>query len=164
MTLYELAQDMRDLYDALDNCETIEEQDALIDQAIVVGGNLRDKAEGYYRLMRTLTKEAEDMGEEIKRFQARKTRRENAVERLKARMLRAMQATNLEKIETPLGNWSRRMSPWSVTVEDESLIDARFRIPQPDKIDKKAILEEFKKTGEALQGCEYTQHEYVMFR
>ena len=163
-TLYDLAADLRALYDALDECETDEQADALMDEAIVAGENLRDKAEGYVMLMRNLQTDADALDAEIKRLQARKTRRENAVDRLKNRMLYAMQTVGADKIETPLGKWTRRMAPWSVTVTDEAQVDDRFKVPQPPKIDKRAILDEFKQTGEAFDGCEFTQREYVMFR
>lgn len=163
-TLYELAADLRDLYEALDECETEDQVNELMDAAITAGDNLKDKADGYVRFMRSLQADAETLDAEIKRLQQRKKRREDAVERLKERMLDAMKLAGLEKIETPLGKWSRRMAPWSVTITDPEDVPEMYLIPQPPTIDRKAILRDFKATGEVLPGCDYQQREYVMLR
>ncbi|MBR0463474.1 MAG: siphovirus Gp157 family protein [Clostridia bacterium] len=164
MTLYELAADLRDLYEALDECETDEQVNELMDAAVTLGENIRDKAEGYVKLMRTMQTDADALDSEIKRLQQRKKRREDAVERLKARMLDAMRLAEVEKIETPLGKWSRRFAPWSVTITDPEEVPDIYLIPQPPTIDKRQILSDFKRTGEALPGCEFQQREYVSFR
>ena len=163
-TLYELSAELSDILDRLDECDDDAKVEELIDEAYAAGSNLRSKAENYVRFMRNMQTDIDVIDSEIQRLKGMKERREKAIDRLKYNMLHAMRDANLDKIETPLGNWSMRTAPWSVTIEDEDRVPERFKIPQPPKIDKKAILDEFKKTYEVIGGCDFAQREYVAFR
>ena len=57
---------------------------------------------------------------------------------------------NLTDIQTGIGKWRVQMNPYSCQIIDEADVPAEFHIPQPDKIDKAAILRQFKATGELL--------------
>jgi hypothetical protein len=46
---------------------------------------------------------------------------------------------------------------------DESLVPAEFKIPQPDKIDKKAIKDAIE-NGQAIEGAEIVINESVRIR
>lgn len=164
MTLYELARDMRDALEALDDCETDEELQHLIDVISATQDGLTDKADAYIRVMRNIATDCEALDAEIDRLTAMKKRREKTIDRLKDNMLQAMTMAGEDKIKTPLGTWSKRLAPWSVTITDETQIEDRFLVPQPPKIDKAAMLREFKKTGEVFPGAEFDQRTYVTLR
>jgi len=70
----------------------------------------------------------------------------------------------VNEIQTGIGKWRLQLNPPSVTVLDESLVPAEFRIPQPDKIDKTGILKHFKSTGEILDGIEVSQATGIRFK
>ena len=163
-TLYQLSDELRVYLDAIDECEDDEAIRELMDKACSIGESISGKGEAYIKVMRNLQTDIDAVKAEKARLDAMQKRREKAVERLKENILAAMNVAELNRIETPLGIWSRRTAPWSVEIEDETKVDARFLIPQPPKIDKKAILDEFKKTGEVLPGCEFSQRDYVAFR
>ena len=150
MTLYELARDMRDALEALDDCETDEELQHLIDVISATQDGLTDKADAYIRVMRNIATDCEALEAEI--------------DRLKDSMLQAMTMAGEDKIKTPLGTWSKRLAPWSAKVTDESKIEDRFLVPQPPKVDKAAILKEFKLTGEVFPGVEFERREYITLR
>jgi hypothetical protein len=164
MTLYELARDMRDALEALDDCETDEELQHLVDVISAMQDGLTDKADAYIRVMRNIATDCEALDAEIDRLTAMKKRREKTIDRLKDSMLQAMTMAGEDKIVTPLGTWSKRLAPWSAKVTDESKIEDRFLVPQPPKVDKAAILKEFKLTGEVFPGVEFERREYITLR
>lgn len=52
-------------------------------------------------------------------------------------------------------------------VDNMSVIDAipaEYHIPQPDKVDVKAMIAQHKLTGEVFDGCEFKQEEGIRFR
>lgn len=163
-TLYQLSDELRVYLDAIDECEDDEAVKELMDKACAAGESISGKGEAYVKVMRNLQTDIDAIKAEKTRLDAMQKRREKAIERLKDNILTAMNVAELNRIETPLGIWSRRTAPWSVTIEDETKVEERFLIPQPPKIDKKAILDEFRQTGEVFSGCEFSQREYVAFR
>ena len=75
-----------------------------------------------------------------------------------------MELTGTKKLKTSIGNWSIQKNPLSVSAVDVEKVPARFLIEQPPKVDRRAILEEFKQTGELFDGVTITQGESVRFR
>lgn len=126
--------------------------------------DIADKAEAYARIMRNMQAEADAYKAEAQRLQKRQKAAENAVEQLKGRLLNAMQAVGANEISTSIGKWRVQMNPWSVTILDDAAVPAEYHIPQPDKIDKAAILKHFKASGELLTGVEMTQTAGLRFR
>ena len=162
--MYALAQDMREAIDALDDCETDDEVQHLVDVISEMQNDITNKADAYIKVMRNMASDCEALETEIDRLTAMKKRREKAIERLKDNMLFAMTLAGEDKIKTPLGTWTKRLAPWAIKVTDESKVEDRFLVPQPPKIDKAAMLREFKRTGECFPGVEFDQREYVMLR
>ena len=163
-SIYELTTAYRDLMDALDGCETDEEAQDIINAVGQIENDIMAKGDAYTRIVRNLTSDVEALDAEIKRLEAKKKRTSAAIERLKDNLKQAMSAANIDKIKTPIGTWSKRLGPWSVQIEDEDAVPDRFKVPQPPKISKTAILDEFKQTGECLPGCEFQKREIVMLR
>lgn len=163
-TLYDIALELRDILDTLDECETDVEIEHIMDMANAVESDLSRKAEQYVRVMRNYQTDIDALKAEKERLDKMMKRREHAIERMKEYIRAAMTTAGVDKVETPLGKWSRRMAPWSATVLDESKVPDVFKIPQPPKIDKAALLREFKATGELFDGVEFNQKEYVMFK
>lgn len=163
-TLYELAFNLRDIVDTLDDCEDDAQITNFCEKMEEATADLTDKAEAYVKVMRNLETDIDAVKAEIDRLKGLKERREKVIERLKENLRQCMGIAGLKRIETPLGTWSTRMSPWSVTIIDEEAVDDRFKVPQPPKVSKNAILDEFKVTGEVFPGVEISKREYVMFR
>lgn len=90
---------------------------------------------------------------EIKRLQEFKKATQNKVERYKDYVKSNMELLGIDKIETALGKISIAKSPISVEVVDVDKIPNQYKTIVSDiKIDKQKIKEDFKNTGEIVDG------------
>ena len=142
---------------AEDEAEIVAAMEAVTD-------DIEDKADAYARIMKNLLADVDALDVEEKRLKARRTALENRVDRLKSAIQNAMELTGAKKLKTSIGNWSIQKNPLSVSAVDVEKVPARFLIEQPPKVDRRAILEEFKQTGELFDGVTITQSESVRFR
>lgn len=95
----------------------------------------------------------EGISNEIKRLQEYKKQVETRIENYKSYIKENMKILNIDKIETPLGKISIAKSPISCEILDEEKIPSKYKsIVQTTKIDKKAIIDDFKATGEIIDG------------
>lgn len=85
---------------------------------------------------------------------AREDRLQRQALALRHAIMTAMDVAKLSKHEAPLGSVSVRAVPPSVTITDETLIPADYLIPQPPKIDKRALLAVLKDGTAAIPGVE----------
>lgn len=105
---------------------------------------------GYYQEEKVLL---EGIDAEIKRLQDYKKAVTNRIDRYKEYVKENMQVLGIDKIETELGTISITKSPISVDIIDEDKIPAEYKtIVQTIKVDKKAIADNFKSTGELIEG------------
>lgn len=90
---------------------------------------------------------------EIKRLQEFKKATQNKVERYKDYVKSNMELLGIDKIETALGKISIAKSPISVEVVDVDKIPNQYKIIVSDiKVDKQKIKDDFKNTGEIVDG------------
>ena len=75
-----------------------------------------------------------------------------------------MQSVGTDEIATGIGKWKVQLNPWSCEVLDDAKVPERYRIPQPDKIDKRAMIADFKATGEIMEGVTFKQMAGLRFR
>ena len=148
MTLYEMTEQATALYELLQNDE-IDEQ-AVADTLEAIGAD--DKLETYCKLIRQYEADKEAVKSEIDRLKAKKEAAENAVERLKNGIIEFMAATDITKADIGLFKLSVTESK-AVDIIDESKIPQKFKIPQPDKIDKAGI-REILKNGGSVEGTQ----------
>lgn len=105
---------------------------------------------GYYQEEKALL---DGIDAEIKRLQDYKKSVSNRIDRYKTYVKDNMQVLGLNKIETEIGTISIAKSPISVEIVDEDKIPAEYKtIVQTIKVDKKAISDNFKSTGELIEG------------
>lgn len=105
---------------------------------------------GYYQEEKALL---DGIDAEIKRLQDYKKSVSNRIDRYKTYVKDNMQVLGIDKIETELGTISIAKSPISVEIVDEDKIPAEYKtIVQTIKVDKKAISDNFKSTGELIEG------------
>jgi hypothetical protein len=105
---------------------------------------------GYYQEEKVLL---EGIDAEIKRLQDYKKAVTNRIDRYKEYVKENMQVLGIDKIETELGTISIAKSPISVEIVDEDKIPTEYKtIVQTIKVDKKAIADNFKSTGELIEG------------
>ena len=163
-SLYELSAEYASLIDAYDAEEAAEVQENILNMLANTEGEIADKADAYAKIIRMKEEEAKAFKAEVDRLTARKRAAENMVSRLKSALLDAMKLTGTQEIKTSIGKWRVQMNPPSCEVTDVELVPKMYRVPQPDKVDRKAILDAFKQTGEIPTGVEIKREEGVRFR
>ena len=163
MKLYELTGEYIQLMQMLEDASADDEAEIMAAME-AVAGDIEDKADAYARIMKNLLGDVDALEQEEKRLKNRRTALENRVDRLKTAIQNAMELTGAKKLKTSIGNWSIQKNPLSVSAVDVEKVPARFLIEQPPKVDRRAILEEFKQTGELFDGVTITQGESVRFR
>jgi hypothetical protein len=163
-TLYELTDDYLSALYAIDYAETPEEQEAAWAQLEAIEGGITDKAEAYAKIVRNKLAEAEAFKAEKDRLARCQKAAESVAEGLKRRLLDNMLRLQINEIRTGIGKWRIQLNPPGCEVTDPDAVPAEYRIPQPDAIDKKAILKHYRETGELLGGVEITQTEGIRFR
>ena len=105
---------------------------------------------GYYR-NNELTIQA--MKDEEKRISEARKSLENRNENFKKYVKECMERANITKIETTLGTLSIAKSPISVEIQNEDDVSSEFKQEVTTiKVDKKAIADNFKTTGEIPNG------------
>ena len=162
-TLYELSEEYTRLVDLLEDPEADAEQvEAEIDR---IEGQIQHKAEAiaglvaWYEGLSSLRKaEARRMADSVGRL-------EKQAERLRAYVLKHMQATGLRRIDTSRFTLSVRQNPPRVDVLEAMLIPSEFNrtrvIVEPDKT---AIRDHWKATGEIVPGTEIVRGERLEIR
>lgn len=85
---------------------------------------------------------------------ARDDRFERQAEALRSALHTAMDVARLSKHEAPIGSVSVRLVPPSIRITDETLIPADYLIPQPPKVNKRAMLAVLKNSTTAIPGAE----------
>ena len=163
-SLYELSAEYAAFLDAYDNAQTEEEAQEILQSLVDIHGELTEKGEAYAKVIRNTTAEAKAFRDEAKRLTGKAVAGENLVERLKQAMLDAMKLTDTQNIQTSIGKWALQMNPMSCDVTDPDKVPERFHVPQPDKIDKAAMIREHKATGELFDGAEFKQETGIRFR
>ena len=162
--LYELTDDYIALCAQLDDCMCEAEAQEVIGAITSIEADIVSKAENHARIIRNKAVEAEGYAAEIKRLTDKKKAAEASADRLKTNLAYAMEIAGIEKITTSIGAWTKRMNPPSVQVTNEDEIPDEYKIAQPAKVDKKAILLAYKLNGELIPGTEVVRTEGVQFR
>ena len=164
MKLYELTDGYITLLSQLEDAETEAEQQQIVQAILDIETDIAIKAENYARIKRNAEAEAESLAKEIKRLQAKKAAADNLVQRVTDYLLYAMNIAGATEIKTSIGKWKIQKNPPKVNILDETKVPARFLIEQAPKIDRTAILQEFKQTGEMFDGIEIVRTEGVRFK
>ena len=164
MTLYELTTEYKALLAEYEAAEDDERRAEVLDMIDAVQDDIGDKGEAYARVLRNLSAQRDAYKAEADRLTKKAKASEKAMEGLKAQLLSAMQRVGANKLETSIGKWSVRRNPWSVDVLDVDAVPAEYHVPQPDKIDRAAILRAFKATGEIVDGVMMNQTTGIQFR
>lgn len=163
-SLYELTGAFADLLDRYDGAETEQEREEIIEALEGAGGDIAEKAEAYAKVIRTKEAEARAFKEEADRLSAKQSACENMAKRLKAALLDAMQLTNMTEIKTSIGKWRIQNNPASCQVTDLNAVPMEYHVKHEDTIDRKAVLQHYKATGELLPGVEIRQEMGIRFR
>lgn len=159
MKLYELSQSFRQLLDMADSMDEEMFRDTL--QAIEEA--LEDKVENTAKFIRCLDADIEAIKAEEKRLADRRKALETKVVNAKSYLQEQLELAGIDKVKRPTLTVSIQANPPSVEITDESLIPTTYMVPQPSKIDKKAILSALK-DGLLIEGCSIKKTKGVRIR
>lgn len=153
LSLYNITNKFVELMDKAQNGELTEEEYNQLGEELAL--ELQNKSAniiGY-----TQNKEAliEAIDVQIKRLQELKKSEQNGLDKFKQYVKENMEKLGIEKIETELGILSIAKNPMSVEIENEDEIPSEFKQEVvTTKIDKTAIKNHFKETGEIVAGVQ----------
>jgi len=155
-TLYALTEDYLRILDLLEDPDA--EHDALEQELDGIAGKITHKAEAIAGLIKQCEGMAAMRKSEADRMRDLAARDQRNADRLRDYVLRHMQTLGTERIDTARFTLSVRSNPPAVHVLEEQLVPNEFlRTVTTVSVDKKAILENFKTTGEIVPGTEVTR-------
>lgn len=135
----------------MENDEISEENKKQIEEELKL--LLQQKSQNVIGYVRNIELTIDAIKNEEKRLSDDRKALENTLTRFKQYVKECMESSGITKIETGLGNLSIAKSPISIEVTNEDEIPAKFKQEvRTIKIDKKAIADNFKSTGELISG------------
>ena len=156
MTLYQLTDEFLQLLEMAEDPDT--DLQALTDTMEAINADLEDKADGYAIIIRQMTGDMETIKAEIDRLNCRKMAMEKNIDRMKDNLRFSMGVTGKTKFKTARFNFSIAKNPPAVVMDTDDIahIPEEYHIPQPDKIDKRAIKDALK-AGADLTGVAHLE-------
>lgn len=131
--------------------EISEQERALIKEELT--NLLIEKSANIIGFTKNLELTIEAMKAEEKRISDNRKALENKLENYKQYVKECMEAMGAIKIETTLGTLSVAKNPISVEIVNEDIIPNKYKAQViTTKVDKKAISDNFKSTGELIDG------------
>lgn len=151
LTLYNITNRFTDLMDKAQNGEITEEE--YNELGFEIAQELQTKGANVIGYIRNTELLIEAMKAEEKRISDMRKTGEAKLEKFKQYVLENMERLGLSKIQTELGALSVSKNPMSVEIENEDEIPSEFKQEVvTTKIDKTAIKNHFKTTGEIIPG------------
>ena len=151
LTLYKITNKFAELMDMAENGELTEEQYNALGEQLAL--ELQQKGSGIIGYTQNEEALIEAVDFQIKRLQDLKKARQNKLEKFKQYVKENMDRLGITKMDTELGTLSIAKNPMSVEIENEEEIPKEFKQQViTTKIDKTAIKNHFKATGEIIPG------------
>ena len=148
LSLYEITNAFPVL---MENEELSEEEKQKIKEELTI--LLQQKSQNIIGYSKNIELTIEAMKEEEKRISSQRKALENRLIKFKEYVKECMETNNITKIETTLGSLMIAKSPISVEIVNENEIPNEFKNEVITvKVDKKAIADNFKLTGEIPNG------------
>lgn len=162
-TFYSLSAAFNGLLDLLESDE--QDEAAILAELERLGQDIRQKAHGIAVVINALEHMAEAQSSEAKRLSAKAKANENHAQRLRQYTLGVMKELELPRIETGPFTLAIRQNPPSVVVEDAAAVPSDYQRTRIEiSVDKRAILDAFKSTGEIPPGVAIVRTERIDLR
>ena len=148
MKLYQITNGLMELN--LDEDISVEEKEKLF---LELSKELKNKSANIIAYYENENALLDGVDSQIKRLQEYKKIITNRITRYKDYLKKNMEVLGMNKIETELGTISIAKCPISIDIVDENKIPSKYKnVVQTIKIDKKSIIDDFKETGEIIEG------------
>jgi len=164
MNLYEIAQDYQKLSEAVQVLGN--ESDKEINDALeLLSDSIENKALNISKLLNVFKFDLNSIDEEIKRLQQLKKVKQNATDRLKNYLQFSLEQAGMKKIDLGLFKLTIRNNPEKVIIDDPESINKKYiKTETVEKIDKKAIKEDYKKSGILPDGARIEKTQSLMIK
>lgn len=150
-TLYDITNNFVSIMDKVENGELTEEEYNELGQELAI--ELQNKSVNIIAYIRSRESFIEAVKTEEKRLKEMREKEENKQEKFKQYVKENMEKLNVTDIMTDLGTLKLAKNPMSVEVQNEDEVPIEFKKEVTTvKIDKTAIKEYFKETGEIIPG------------
>lgn len=103
-----------------------------------------EKADSTAKMIKTLIADADSVKAEKDRLAKRETALRNSADNLKKYLETMMLEVKKKKFKTTLFSFNIQKNPKTVKVEVEGLLPKKYLIKQPDKINRKQLLDDLK--------------------
>jgi hypothetical protein len=148
-TIYEISKESLEIISLLEENELTKE---LEEKLLINQNEIQTKSVQYSYIIKTFDYELDAIDQEIKRLQAMKKAKENAIDRMKESVLNAMNIYGIEKVATPTLSISIRKSESINIVNEDQVSDAFKKEKVTISIDKVAIKNAIK-AGQFVAGA-----------
>jgi len=168
MTLYELTGQYQYLYDLLSGGEIDEETFADSLEGMEFADRLREKAEDYAKVIKSLEADARAIDDEINRLDERSNNCRKNAGRLKDALYNAMKLTGEEKFRTVMFNFAVKQNAARVVVDDIDKLQDDAELWKPRKWDEgelnKTVIKERLQAGYPVPGASLVHGESLIIR
>lgn len=120
------------------------------------------KADGYAKVIKQLTANADACATEIKRLQEKKKAYENNVERIKKNLEGAMITMGKTKFKTDLFSFGIQKNPASLVIDNEEMVPPEFLVIKQEV--NKSALKDAIKDGQTFEFAHLEQTESLRIR
>lgn len=155
-TLYDIAEEYRELLDLMQSAEVDEEtiQDTI--EATGLKDDFRNKIDGYLYVIDDLEASNDRIKNEEKRLAERRRMQEKNIRKMKDMLTDTMQLLDIQKERTDRYTVWVQNNPVKLNIEDEQFIPAEFYEEQKPKLNRKKLTD-YLKEGHEIKGTELTQ-------
>ena len=159
MKLYELTDDYLRLMEMAEELDPETFQDTLES----IQDSIEDKVENTAKVIKSIEADVLAIKEEEKRLKERRQALEKKIDNIKDYLKEQLEKAGIDKVKRATFTVSIQNNPPKAEIVDEKSIPLQFMIPQPAKVDKRAILEKLK-SGEHVPGAALVQERGVRIR
>ena len=159
MTLYEMTQEQKQLYELMTSGEIDEE--AYADTLEGIG--IADKIEGYCVVENELSGDLQKIESEIKRLEEKKTTIENSIKRLNLRLGDCLHSMNTTKYAAGTYTVYRRETQ-QIIIDDLKKIPAEFMKTRVSETPNKTLIKECIKAGEEIAGAHLQTNQSITIK
>jgi len=151
LSLYNITNKFVELMDKAQDGELTEEEYNQLGEELAL--ELQNKGSGIIGYTQNEEALIEAIDNQIKRLQDFKKAKQNSLDKFKTYVKDNMERLNITKLETELGTLSIAKNPMSVEIQNEDEVPSEFKQEVVTvKIDKTAIKNHYKQTGEIVAG------------
>ena len=159
--LYNITNKIIDLMDKTENEELTEEEQSLLNQE--VEKELINKSSSIIAYVQNNEALSKAIDDEIDRLTEMKKKLKNKTDKFKEQVLNNMDRLGIEKVTTNIGKLAVRKNPISVEILNEKIVPNEFKKEVvKTNIDKTAIKNYFKETGEIIPGTVINTDKYSL--